>query len=55
MKKRCELAKNLYEKIVETQFRQRKQGYFEAFNQDLSPIERFTPAAKKDANLKKRQ
>ena len=47
-----ELAKNLYKKIEEHSFDKENKGYFEAFNQDWSPIEDLR-LSEKDANEKK--
>ena len=47
-----ELAKNLYEKIEEHSFDKENKGYFEAFNQDWTPIEDLR-LSEKDANEKK--
>lgn len=47
-----ELAKNLYYKIEEHSFDKENKGYFEAFNQDWTPIEDLR-LSEKDANEKK--
>lgn len=47
-----ELAKSLYYKIEEHSFDKENQGYFEAFNQDWTPIEDLR-LSEKDANEKK--
>jgi len=47
-----ELAKRLYEKIEEHSFDNENKGYFEAFNQDWTPIEDLR-LSEKDANEKK--
>ena len=47
-----ELAKNLYKKIEEHSFDKENKGYFEAFNQDWTPIEDLR-LSEKDANEKK--
>ena len=44
-----ELAKNLYKKIEEHSFDKENKGYFEAFNQDWTPIEDLR-LSEKDAN-----
>lgn len=50
--KALELAKSLYKKIEENSFDKENQGYFEAFNQDWTPIEDLR-LSEKDANEKK--
>lgn len=47
-----ELAKSLYYKIEEHSFDKENKGYFEAFNQDWTPIEDLR-LSEKDANEKK--
>jgi len=47
-----ELAKSLYQKIEEHSFDKENKGYFEAFNQDWTPIEDLR-LSEKDANEKK--